>query len=76
MSKMTTMYGENKPSTLINDTRCGLNFVPENPVRSAMPNKAPVTGESVCVVSVLACGGVCVVRPFPGDRHNHAARRA
>ena len=52
MSKMTTMYGENKPSTLINDTRCGLNFFPENPVRSAMPNKAPVTGEWVCGVGV------------------------
>ena len=52
MSKMTTMYGENKPSTLINDTRCGLNFFPENPVRSAMPNKAPVSGECVCGVGV------------------------
>ena len=29
------MYGENKPSTLINDTRCELNFFRENPVRSA-----------------------------------------
>jgi hypothetical protein len=24
----------------------------------------------------LACVGVCVVRPFPGGRHSHAARRA
>ena len=62
MSKMTTMYGENKPSTLINDTRCGLNFFPENPVRSAMPNKAPVTGECVCGVGV----GVGVRRGLRG----------
>jgi len=26
MSKFVTMYGENKPSTLINDTRCELFF--------------------------------------------------
>jgi hypothetical protein len=40
-------------------------------------NKAPETGEwSGCVVLVLACVGVCVVRPFPGGRHSHAARRA
>ena len=32
--------------------------------------------ESGCVVWVLACVGVCVVRPFPGGRHSHAARRA
>ena len=32
--------------------------------------------ESGCVVLVLACVGVCVVRPFPGGRHSHAARRA
>ena len=38
MSKCVTMYGENKPSTLINDTRCELNFFREIPVRSAMPN--------------------------------------
>ena len=31
--------------------------------------------ESGCVVLVLACVGVCVVRPFPGGRHSHAARR-
>ena len=31
--------------------------------------------ESGCVVWVLACVGVCVVRPFPGGRHSHAARR-
>ena len=29
------MYGANKPSTLINDTRCELHFFRENPVRSA-----------------------------------------
>jgi hypothetical protein len=28
------------------------------------------------VVLALACVGVCVVRPFPGGRHSHAARRA
>ena len=28
------------------------------------------------MVWVLACVGVCVVRPFPGGRHSHAARRA
>jgi len=28
------------------------------------------------VVWVLACVGVRVVRPFPGGRHSHAARRA
>ena len=27
------------------------------------------------MVLVLACVGVCVVRPFPGGRHSHAARR-
>jgi hypothetical protein len=32
--------------------------------------------ESGCVAWVLACVGVCVVRPFPGGRHSHAARRA
>jgi hypothetical protein len=32
--------------------------------------------ESGCVVLVLACVGVCVVRPFPGGRHSHGARRA
>ena len=32
--------------------------------------------ESGCVVLALACVGVCVVRPFPGGRHSHAARRA
>ena len=32
--------------------------------------------ESGCVVLVLACVGVCVVRPFPGGRHSHATRRA
>ena len=32
--------------------------------------------ESGCVVWALACVGVCVVRPFPGGRHSHAARRA
>ena len=32
--------------------------------------------ESGCVVWVLACVGVCVVRPFPGGQHSHAARRA
>ena len=32
--------------------------------------------ESGCVVLVLVCVGVCVVRPFPGGRHSHAARRA
>ena len=38
-------------------------------------NKAPETGGwSGCVA--LACVGVCVVRPFPGGRHSHAARRA
>ena len=31
--------------------------------------------ESGCVVLALACVGVCVVRPFPGCRHSHAARR-
>ena len=30
--------------------------------------------ESGCVVLALACVGVCVVRPFPGGRHSHAAR--
>jgi len=39
MSKFVTMYGENKPSTLINDTRWGGIFFCENPVRSAMPNE-------------------------------------
>ena len=28
------------------------------------------------MVLALACVGVCVVRPFPGGRHSHAARRA
>ena len=28
------------------------------------------------MVLVLACGRVCVVRPFPGGRHSHAARHA
>ena len=32
--------------------------------------------ESGCVVWALACVGVCVVRPSPGGRHSHAARRA
>ena len=27
------------------------------------------------MVWALACVGVCVVRPFPGGRHSHAARR-
>ena len=56
MSKcVTIMYGENKPSTLINDTRCELIFFRAIPVRSAMPNnnnKAPETGEWVCGVGV------------------------
>ena len=29
--------------------------------------------ESGCVVWVLACVRVCVVRPFPGGQHSHAA---
>ena len=46
-----------------------------NSVDAAMPNKAPETGGwSGCVA--LACVGVCVVRPFPGGRLSHAARRA
>ena len=28
------------------------------------------------MVLALACVGVCVVRPFPGGRHSHAARHA
>jgi len=38
MSKFMTMYGANKPSTLINDTRWGGIIFRENPVRSDMPN--------------------------------------
>jgi len=38
MSKCVTMYEENKPSTLINDTRWGGHFFRAILVRSAMPN--------------------------------------
>ena len=38
MSKCVTMYGENKPSTLINDDHERPNFFRAIPVRSAMPN--------------------------------------
>ena len=38
MSKFMTMYGANKPSTFINDTRWGGIIFRENPVRSDMPN--------------------------------------
>ena len=42
-----------------------------------MPNnKAPETGEWVCGVWCWRATGFCVVRPFPGGRHGHAARRA
>ena len=48
-----------------------------NSVDAAMPNTSKAQRpESGCVVLVLACVGVCVVRPFPGGRHSHAARRA
>ena len=46
-----------------------------NSVDAAMPNR-PQRPDSGCVVLALACVGVCVVRPFPGGRHSHAARRA
>ena len=39
-------------------------------------NNRPQRPDSGCVVLALACVGVCVVRPFPGGRHSHAARRA
>ena len=38
MSKMSTMYGTDRPSTLINDTRWLLHFGSLGRVRSAMPN--------------------------------------
>ena len=51
MSKCVTMYEENKPSTLINDVQEWPNFFCAILVRSAMPNKAPESGQwSGCVV--------------------------
>ena len=52
MSKSVTMYEENKPSTVSNDVQKRLNFFRAILVRSAMPNKAPETGEWVCGVGV------------------------
>jgi len=52
MSKCVTMYEENKPSTLINDVQEWPIFFCAILVRSAMPNKAPETGEWVCGVGV------------------------
>ena len=47
-------------------------FFPKGP-KIGYANNSPDSG--VVGVWCLACGVVCVVRPFPGGRHSHAARR-
>ena len=49
MSKFMTMYGANKPSTLINDTRWGGIIFRENPVRSDMPNNNTFEGNIIMI---------------------------